>query len=132
MKKTLTLIALIMALYSNTLIAVEDGGVKSIQLNQEQVRTSIVDTLEVLNNIYVSPIQAKHIQSVVLTRMNQGAYDHIKTNIEFEKTISDELSDVSKDRHLSVMWVSDKSKEPTHILVHEEENLKNNYAFQKL
>ncbi len=132
MKIIFTLIALIMTLYSNCLMAIESEDVKSIQLNNEQVRTSIVETLEVLNKFYVFPNQAKQIQSVMLKKMNQGDYDHIKTNIEFEKTISDELLNVSKDGHLSIMLVKDESKEPTHILVHDEDMLKNNYAFQKV
>ena len=132
MKIIFTFIVLILTIYFNNLMANEGEDVKSIQLNNEQVRTSIVETLEVLNEVYVFPDQAKHIQLVILNKMNQGAYDHIKTNIEFDKVISDELIDVSKDGHLGVMWVKDEFKEPTHILTHDEDILKNNYAFQKL
>lgn len=128
----ITFIVLILTIYFNDLMAIENEGVKSIQLNHEQVRTSIVEALDVLNKVYVFPDQAKQIQSVILKKMNEGVYDHIKTNIEFQKVISDELLDVSKDGHLSIMLVKDELKEPTHILVHNEDLLKNNYAFQKL
>ena len=57
----------------------------SISLSQEQVRQSIVETLQVLNDVYVFPEKSKKVQNVITERMHKGAYDHIKTNIEFQK-----------------------------------------------
>lgn len=101
-------------------------------LSQAEVRQSIVDTLKVLNEVYVFPEKAKMIESEILARMNKGSYDHIKSAKEFEAYISDELKEVSTDSHLSIMMVKDEDKEPTHVLVETEDEYKYNYAFQKL
>ncbi|MGJ8664237.1 MAG: S41 family peptidase, partial [Marinicella sp.] len=104
----------------------------NVALSQEQVKQSIVDTLETLNEVYVFPEQAKEIEDVIIGRMNKGAYDHITTREEFARIITGELKEVSTDRHLSIMVVKDKNIEPTHILVETEDMNKNNYGFQKL
>jgi hypothetical protein len=104
----------------------------SISLTQDQVRQSIVETLKVLNDVYVFPEKAIEIESIIIDRMHKGAYDHIKTNIEFQKLISDELREISTDGHLGLLLVKDEETEPTHVLVETEDKYKYNYAFQKL
>lgn len=104
----------------------------SFSLTQDQVRQSIVETLKVLNDVYVFPEKAKEIQAVIIDRMHKGAYDHIKTNSEFQKQISEELRNVSTDVHLGLLLVKDEETEPTHVLVETEDKYKHNYAFQML
>jgi hypothetical protein len=104
----------------------------SISLSQEQVRQSIVETLQVLNDVYVFPEKSKKVQTVITERMHKGAYDHIKTNIEFQKHISDELIEVSTDGHLGIMLVKDEDAELSPVLVEIEDKYKYNYAFEKL
>ncbi len=104
----------------------------NVAMSQEQVKQSIVDTLNTLNEVYVFPEQAKKIENVIKGRMNNGVYDHIKTREEFARIITGELKEVSTDRHLSIMAVKDKNLKPTHILVETEDKYKHNYAFQKL
>lgn len=103
-----------------------------VYLNKAQVRQSIVDTLKTLNKFYVFPEKAKEVESVILDRMNKGAYDHINTTKEFEDFISDELVEVSTDGHLGIMLVKDKGAELSPVVVETEDKYKHNYAFQKL
>jgi C-terminal processing protease CtpA/Prc len=103
-----------------------------ISLSQDQVRHSIVETLKVLNEVYVFPEKAKEFESIIVDRMHKGAYDHIKTNSEFQRHISNELKEVSTDGHLGILLVKDEETEPTHVLVETEDKYKYNYAFQKL
>lgn len=105
---------------------------EDILLSRDQVRQSIVDTLQTLNEVYVFPEKAKLIESEVLSRMHQGAYDHIKSTKEFQVFMTDELIEVSTDGHLGIMLVKDEKSEPTHVIVETEDIYKNNYAFQKL
>lgn len=104
----------------------------TVSLSKDQVRQSIVDTLKVLNEVYVFPEKAKEVESVILERMNKGAYDHIKTTAEFQEFISDELIEVSTDGHLGIMLVKDKDAELTPVVVEVKDEYKYNYAFQKL
>ena len=104
----------------------------NISLNQDQVRQSIVDTLKTLNEFYVFPEKAKEVESIIIDRMNKGAYDHIKTTEEFGDFITDELIEVSTDGHLGIMLVKDKDAKPTPVIIEVEDEYKYNYAFQKL
>src|SRR5690554_7527666 len=104
---------------------------EDILLSRDQVRQSIVDTLQTLNEVYVFPEKAKLIESEVLSRMHQWAYDHIKSTKEFQVFMTDELIEVSTDGHLGIMLVKDEKSEPTHVIVETEDIYKNNYAFQK-
>ncbi len=112
--------------------AVSKATDNDILLSQEQVRQSIVDTLQTLNEVYVFPEKAKLIESEVLSRMNNGAYDHIQSTKEFQRFMTDELIEVSTDGHLGIMRVKDDKSEPTHVIVETEDIYKNNYAFQKV
>jgi len=112
--------------------AVTNASDEDILLSRDQVRQSIVDTLKTLNEVYVFPEKAKLIESEVLSRMHQGAYDHIKSTKEFQRFMTDELIEVSTDGHLGIMLVKDEKSEPTHVIVETEDIYKNNYAFQKL
>lgn len=105
---------------------------EDILLSRDQVRQSVVDTLTTLNEVYVFPEKAKLIESEVLSRMHQGAYDHIKSTNEFRKFMTDELIEVSADGHLGIMLVKDEKSEPTHVIVETEDIYKNNYAFEKV
>lgn len=128
MKYSINILLIILLFSCHTVEASENNSA----LSQEQVKKSIVDTLTTLNEVYVFPEQAKEIETVIINRMNKGAYDHIKTTEEFARIITGELKKVSTDGHLSIMAVKDKNKEPTHVLVETEDIYKHNYAFQKL
>lgn len=101
-------------------------------LSPAQVKDSITDTLKVLNEVYLFPEKAKAIEKEMLSRSERGAYDHIDSTFTFRKQISDELAEISTDRHLSLMLVKSKDEVPTHVLTEVEDEFKNNYAFQKL
>jgi len=128
MKHLIKVLFITLLFQFNTSTAIET----SISLTQEQVRQSIVETLQVLNDVYVFPEKAKEIELVILDRMHKGTYDHIKTNSEFQGYISEELKEVSTDGHLGILLVKDEETEPTHVLVETEDKYKYNYAFQKL
>ena len=101
-------------------------------LSSKVVKKSIVETLQVLTEVYVFPEKAKIVQAEITRRMNQGAYNHIKTKEDFISTMTDELIEVSKDGHLGVMLVKENETQPTPVLVETEDDKKYNYAFQKL
>ena len=105
---------------------------ENISLTQDQVRQSLIETLNVLNEVYVLPEKAKVIESVILERINQGDYDQIKSTKAFQKVITTELREVSTDGHLGILLVKNKEDEPTHVLTETEDEYKNNYAFQKV
>ena len=97
--------------------AVTNASDEDILLSRDQVRQSIVETLQTLNEVYVFPEKAKLIESEVLSRMDEGAYDHIQSTKEFQRFMTDELIEVSTDGHLGIMLVKDDKSEPTHVIV---------------
>ena len=101
-------------------------------LSQNTVQKSVHETLHLLNEVYVYPDKARKIQFEMIERMEQGAYDHINSKVEFSTVISSELREISRDSHLSVRVIRDYSHKPTHILTETEDSRKYNFAFQKL
>lgn len=101
-------------------------------LSHAQVKDSIIDTLKVFNEVYLFPDKAKEIEKEILSRLEKGTYDHIDSTFTFKKIMSNELAEISTDRHLSLMLVKSKDEVPTHVLTEVEDEFKNNYAFQKL
>lgn len=85
-----------------------------------------------LSNVYIYPKKGIEIQAEITKRMNLGLYDSINTKEEFRATITDELREVSKDSHLSLMLVKDENAKLTHVRTELVEERKNNFAFQKL
>ncbi len=132
MKFSISILVLVFSLLTHGLFASENQDSNDNYLTQDAVRKSISDTLEVLSKVYVYPDKAKEIQLEITKRMHKGSYDHIKTKEEFSSIIGSELRAVSKDGHLGIMLVKEGEDKPTHILVMVEDELKYNFAFQKV
>lgn len=114
------------------LFASEEEYSNDDYLSQEAVNESIVDTLESLNRVYVYPDKAKEIQIEILKRMRKGLYSHIKSKEDFSSIIGADLRALSDDGHLSVMRVREGDGEPTHVMKETRDELKYNFAFQKV
>lgn len=119
-------------LLSHASFASEKHERKNDYLSQEEVRSSLIDTLEVFSKVYVYPQKAKEIQKQLTIKLQDGAYDHIKTKQQFLSTIDSELRKLTNDRHLNVMPVKNGEKELTVEIKETKDELKNNFAFQKL
>jgi len=72
-------------------------------ISQEVVNKSIEETLNVLDDVYIYPEKTKAIHDEIIKRMNHGDYKLIKTKQNFVDKISDDLIEISKDKHLSVI-----------------------------
>ncbi|WP_395374693.1 S41 family peptidase [Marinicella sp. W31] len=133
MKFIIQIVTLIILLQFNPIVkASESSDNHDNILSQESVRQSILETLDVLDDVYVYPEKTAAIRHVIIDRMNQGKYDGIKTKKEFVSILTQELMDAGKDGHLGLMLVKDDGSEPTHILTETEDDKKNNHAFQKV
>ena len=132
MKPIIQVLFIVIALYASTAKTSEIQETYNTNISQEDVQISIEETLNVLDDVYIYPEKTKAIHDEIIKRMNNGDYKFIKTKQEFVDKISDDLIEVSKDRHLSVMLVKPNEVKPTHVLTETKDERKYNFAFQKV
>ena len=132
MKHIIQVLFIVIALYSSIAKTSEIQETNNANISQDDVRKSIEETLNVLDDVYVYPEKTKAIHDEIIKRMNQGDYKLIKTKQEFVDKISDDLFEVSKDQHLGVMLVKPDEVKPTHVLTETIDERKYNFAFQKV
>jgi hypothetical protein len=132
MKPIIQVLFIVIALYASIAKTSEIQEINNTNISQDDVQKSIEETLDVLDDVYVYPEKTKAIHDEIIKRMNNGDYKLIKTKQEFVDKISDDLFEISKDRHLSVMLVKPDEVEPTHVLIETKDERKYNFAFQRI
>jgi hypothetical protein len=93
-----------------------------------------------LNEIYVFPDVAEKMEIHVRKRLKDGVYDTITNAAEFAYLLSQDLQEISRDRHLGVRWFTDAqlAEMPGDSLTDEDirrmtiEGRYNNWGFEKL
>ncbi len=68
-----------------------------------KTRTRVIDgAIENLNSFYVSPELAKKMEDSLRARQKKGEYDAVNDGDAFAKKLTDDLREVSHDKHLMV------------------------------
>src|SRR5208282_834330 len=68
-----------------------------------KIRTRVIDgAIENLNSYYVSPELAKKMEDSVRARQKKGEYDSVTDGDALAKKLTDDLREVSHDKHLRV------------------------------
>ena len=101
----ITIFLLVHSTMGQTLVRPE-ADVPSID---KKVQAEIIDSVSAaLNEIYVFPDVAKKMEEHMRKQLKDGAYGELKNTTDFAQKISDDLREISKDRHL---WVRYAAKE---------------------
>ncbi len=78
-----------------------------------QERAAVIEgSIAKLNEIYVFPETAKRMESALRARVAKGEYNSITSAKELSQKLTADLREVSKDKHLNVMYFPDGAKEP--------------------
>jgi retinol-binding protein 3 len=78
-----------------------------------QMRTEVIEAaLTKLNENYVFPDEAKKMEDVVRGRLAKGEYDQITSAKQLCDTLMEHFREVSKDRHLGVMYSKNEIPRP--------------------
>lgn len=104
---------------------------ESEAIDTELVRQSVINTVELLNEVYVYPETARRVGVEMIQRLESGVYDRISTKQEFADRIGAELGELSGDGHLGVL-VAEAGEPATHVLKETIDRFRLNYAFQKV
>lgn len=100
-------------------------------MDERLVRQSVIDTVKVLNEVYVYPDIARRVGVEMTKRLDAGRYAGISTKQEFADRMQSELIELSGDGHLGMM-LAEGDEPPTHVLDETVDRFRFNYAFQKV
>lgn len=104
-------------------------------------KTQTIDNLfKDMNASYVFPETAKNMETDVRNRVKNGEYEQITSAQEFAKKLTDDLRAVSRDKHISVRFLSrpipirTERSEPSAAELEEQKMMMrlNNYGFVKV
>ena len=99
------MIAFLVSLSTNVL-AQEGEQDKTIDSNMQ---AEIIDSVtHALNETYVFPDVAKEMEKHVRKQYNNKKYNDITSLAEFTRKLDEDLREISKDKHLGVMFMSDE------------------------
>ncbi len=71
----------------------------------ETAKSAVFDSIfQHLNQTYVFPETAKHMEAYIRDQVAAGAYEKITSGQAFAQKLSDDLQSVSKDKHLNVRY----------------------------
>ena len=89
--------------------AQSDGG----NMLGEKEKKEIIDALaEKFNDEYVFPDVAKEMEKALKKNMKSGGYDDFDTPRDFARALTDDLREVSKDLHVSVLHIDAEEMKP--------------------
>ncbi len=73
-------------------------------------QTAIIDSVTAaLNEVYVFPDVAKEMEKLLRRKLRAGDYEKTDNMTTFTSTLTEDLREVSKDRHLGVRFVDDQT-----------------------
>lgn len=109
-------------------------------LNEEQKEEVIEKISKFLIDNYIFPETAEKMKVYINEQLEEGKYDKIKNALEFSETLTKDLREICKDKHLGVIFDPElkekleKKKGDTEKLTEEEiEEMKyENYGFRKV
>lgn len=102
---------------------------------QKEVITKIVENM---TNSYVFPEKAAEVSELLLTKLNNGEFDHLEDGIDFSAALTEDLQKVTQDKHIRVRFKNDVhsveiAKSEIDILEDYRRRAKaNNYGFHKV
>lgn len=79
-------------------------------LTGKEKKNAIYSIIKLLNNNYVFPPTASEIEKYLLNQLKAGAYKEVNNPISFGETITKDLQQVSKDKHLRVNYSPENAK----------------------
>ncbi|MFI5144945.1 MAG: S41 family peptidase, partial [Ignavibacteria bacterium] len=79
-------------------------------LTGKEKKNTIYSIIKLLNNNYVFPDVASEMEKYLLKQMKDGAYDKVDNPISFGESLTKDLQQVSKDKHLRVNFSPENAK----------------------
>src|SRR5215208_933054 len=106
MSKSLTIVAgLVLLVMQLTVVAVAQQPDQPDLTIDAATRTQVIDgVLKRLNDSYVFPEIAKKMEQSILERLRKTEYDQITSAKEFATKLTNDLQEVSHDKHLRVRY----------------------------
>ncbi len=129
----------ILATLAGTLLAQGPGPGPDMKMDAA-MRAEVIDgACRELNAAYVFPETAKKMEQHVRERQQQKAYDSITSAREFAAMLTDDMLSVSHDKHLRVVYSSEKVPEmrretptPEQLEQQRSQGARGNFGFEKL
>ena len=106
MSKSLTILAgLVLLVLQLTAVAVAQGPEQPDLTIDAATRTQVIDgVLKRINDSYVFPENAKKMEQSIRERVSKKEYDQITSAKEFATKLTNDLQEVSHDKHLRVRY----------------------------
>ncbi|MCG7342642.1 hypothetical protein MHZ92_00770 [Sporosarcina sp. ACRSL] len=73
--------------------------------NEEQQREVVIRMLALIKESYIFPDVAEKVYQIILSKLNNGEYAEILDPTQFALTITKDLQDSSKDKHLGLKFL---------------------------
>ncbi|MBI3408550.1 MAG: S41 family peptidase [Planctomycetes bacterium] len=108
----LTLAVLALAAHA---AAAQDGNVRKqdpLPIDSEMRTRTIDGVLKLLMDNYVFPEMAEKMQAAVRARQEKKEYDNVTTGQDLAKALTEQLQEISKDKHLRVNCNTEKRQKP--------------------
>ena len=113
------LIFTVLASLSAPLIFSQEAKDRTLDASQKQAIVDEVSNL--LNQKYIFVETAKKMEEQILGRLKNGDYDKLAGAREFAQGVSQDLSFVSKDKHLGFAFAPERAAEIRRIMSRNEE-----------
>jgi len=74
-----------------------------------QIQSEVIDSVsQALNEVYVFPEVAKEMEKYIRQQYGEGKYKELTSLNQFCQNLTQDLQEISKDRHLRVVFASDE------------------------
>ncbi|MEW6411331.1 MAG: S41 family peptidase [Candidatus Zixiibacteriota bacterium] len=102
---TVFVVAVVFAFGSATAQPMPAGGDDSPKIDAKKQAEIIDSVVAALNEIYVFPETAKKMEQYLRQRHKDKAYNGLATTREFTAQLTEDVREISKDRHLAVIFM---------------------------
>lgn len=105
MKTLLVLTTLVLTLAASTLARAQERSAQPDLTIDATISSQVIEAVvKNMLDYYVFPDVAKEVERVVRQRQRSGEYDRIKSAAELAKTLTAQLREITKDKHVSVNY----------------------------
>ena len=135
-KRSFSVLLIVMTI-CNSAIAQFSPNQEDLAITSKE-KSEIIDTIiTTVNGSYIFPDIALQVEKVIRERQKKGAYNKITSSKEFADTISNQLVQISNDKHLRILFSYDTvpqrtEKEPPLPDFIETFAIEHNYGFDKI
>jgi len=121
MKSIISTLILTLLLVNNTTLS---QTTEHTNLSKSEVSRLVEHIIELINSNYVDISAGRKVVEALNRKVSSGEYDHIKSEKEFVRTVTQDMRSISNDLHLSVLPTQAPRSGPVRKVISKKNNAK--------